>query len=450
MFDTLRENSRIIVYFVVVAFVITGGFMGYGAYLSNNNAGSGSTGNPGVIAEVNDTEITQQEFMGMLQRQAPQQNLSNAQIISFRYNVLNSLIERELIMQKAEELDISPVVDDKEVEEVYNEIVTQNVETEEELTEEELNKEFEKKLEEQNYSVAQLKDDIRFNLQTNKKIQQTIDQSYSNVSVSEDEIKEIYSERYPETDTDVETDTDTGSKEKVVDSSDAVESEASEEDERPEYEDVKDDLEEELLNQKQDAAFDSWLEDMKAEADIIIHDRVLNAYQDLNNGNYDAAVEKFSSLVEENPDPVFYQYLATSYNEAGSTEKAEETYSTAVEEYPENFDLRMNLANFYSQQEKNEAAVEQLKKASELAGNDFMAHYQLFMQFNSMGAEEEAKKEMKIIQDLNEQMEQDNEAVENESDVQDDQIKKENMLEDKTQNDPAVSLENNESESDNN
>jgi len=447
LFDTLRKNSRIIVYFVVVAFVITGGFMGYGAYLSNNNTGSSSTGSPGVIAEVNGSEITQQEFMRMLQRQAPKQNLSNAQIISFKYNVLNSLIERELIMQQAEELNISPVVDDKEVEEVYNQIVSQNIESEEELTKEELNKKFEKKLEKQNYSPAQLKDDIRLNLQTTKKIQQTIDKSYSSVSVSKEEIEERYNEKYPKKDTEdnegQNEDLDTADQQSKEESNQP----AGQENERPKYEDVKDELEKEILREKQNAAFSSWLKNLKAESEIIIHDPVLNAYQELNNGNYAAAVEKFSSLIEENPSPVFYQYLAASYSGAGNKDKAEKTYNTALEEYPDNFDLHMNLANFYRQQGKNDAAVAQLKKASELAGSDFMAHYQLFMQFNSLGAEKEAKQEMQIIQDLNQQMEQENKAAENQSSGNDEQLPNENLPEDKTTND---STESTEVESDNN
>ncbi len=180
MFDTLRDNSRIIVYIVVVAFVVSGGFMGYGAYL-NNQGGGGQAPNqsPSVIAEVNGMEISQQEYFSFLQQQAPQSNLSSSQIIPFRYNVLNALIERKLIMDQAEKLGVNVKVSESEVDKNYQNILDQNKMTDQELAD---------ALAEQGYTIGQLREDIKSNLEDSKTITKTIEQGIPEVTISDQEI----------------------------------------------------------------------------------------------------------------------------------------------------------------------------------------------------------------------------------------------------------------------
>lgn len=374
MFDTLRDNSRIIVYIVVIIFVVSGGFMGFGAYLNNRGGGQSSSQRSSVIAEVNGMEISQQEYLNLLQQQAPQSNLSSSQITPFRYNILNALIERKLILSQAEELGVEVEISDSEVDENYNNILEQNDMTDEELA---------NKLAEQGYTIGKLREDIRANLKTNKKITKTIDQKIGEISVSDQEIKERYQEKY-------------------ASNSDQSSAENSNSESKPALSEVKEDLKTEIRNQKRNQARNKWLNDLKASADITINNPVLSAYHDLENENYKKAVEKFSSLVEqEQSDPIFYSYLAQAYEGQNNYDKAEEVYQKAVENYPDNTNLRFNYAKFLKDREKKDKAITQLDTIE--AGDNFMNHYQLYMLYSQLGAEEKAQKAMQEIQRLSKQ-----------------------------------------------
>jgi tetratricopeptide (TPR) repeat protein len=401
LFDTLRDNSRIIVYIVVIAFVISGGFMGYGAYL-NNQGGGGQAPNqsPAVIAEVNGMEISQQEYFSLLQQQAPQSNLSSSQIIPFRYNVLDALIERKLLMAQAEVLDISVEVSEAEIDENYNNILDQNEMTENELSE---------ALAEQGYTIGDLREDIKASIEDSKTITQTIDQGIEEIEVSDEEIEELYQQRYPEPEAEEDLAEESDSE------TESVQSEAAE-DERPELADVRDNLEQELRSQKRNQAINSWLAELKENAEITVNDPVLSAYHALENENYEQAVEEFSAFVEEEEtDPIFYSYLAQAYEGQNNLERAKEVYQSAVESYPENTDLRFTYAQFLADQENNEDAIAQLDEIYAAAEDDFMTYYQLFMLYSRLGAEEKAQSAMEEVQRISEDMQTQSAPVDQES-----------------------------------
>lgn len=394
MFDTLRDNSRIIVYIVVVAFVISGGFMGYGAYLNNQGGGGQAPNrNQSVIAEVNGMEISQQEYFSLLQQQAPQSNLSSSQIIPFRYNVLDALIERKLIMDQAEELGVNVEISESEIDERYNAILEQNEMNDQELAD---------ALAEQGYTIGQLRDDIKSSLTDSKTITETIDQGISEIEVTDQEIQALYEQRYPETETseaDSANETDTAAE--------------SSENERPELEEVKNDLETEIRNQKRNQAINDWLSELKESAEIVINDPVLSAYHALDNENYEQAAEEFSTFVEqEETDPIFYSYLAQAYEGQNNYDKAEETYKTAIESFPENDNLQFNFAEFLSEQDKNEQAIAQLDEIAAGAEDDFMTYYRLFMMYSQLGAEEKAQSAIEKVQSISENMQQNQGDVE--------------------------------------
>lgn len=428
MFDTLRDNSRIIVYIVVIAFVISGGFMGYGAYL-NNQGGGGQAPNqtPSVIAEVNGMEISQQEYFSLLQQQAPQSNLSSSQIIPFRYNVLNALIERKLLMAQAEELDVNVEVSEAEIDENYNNILEQNEMTDEELAE---------ALSEQGYTIGDLREDIKGSIEDNKTINQTIDQGIGEIEVSEEEIEELYQQKYPESE-DAEAESDSESEN------------AEAEDERPEMAEVRDDLEQEIRSQKRNEATNNWLAELKENAEITVNDPVLSAYHALENENYDQAVEEFSAFVEEEEtDPMFYSYLAEAYEGQNNYEQAEEVYNNAVDSYPENTDLRFKFAQFLADQDNDEAALAQLDEISAAAEDDFMTHYQLFMMYSRLGAEDKAQSAMEEVQRLSQNMESesnpeiDEEAAEN-IEEEAEEIEDGEEIEEEIEIDESLEVENN-------
>jgi predicted Zn-dependent protease len=435
LFDTLRDNSRIIVYIVVIAFVISGGFMGYGAYLNNQGGGGQAPNqNPAVIAEVNGMEISQQEYFSLLQQQAPQSNLSSSQIIPFRYNVLDALIERKLIISQAEELGVDVEVSESEVDENYNNILEQNEMTDQELAE---------ALSEQGYTIGQLREDIKSSIEESKTITQTIDQGIEEVVVSDQEIEELYQQRYPEAESaENDTESDSNAEEAAADST-AAESDAEAE-ERPELAEVRDELETEIRNQKRNQAVNSWLSELKNNAEIIVNDPVLSAYHALENENYEEAVEQFSDFVdEEETDPIFYTYLAQAYEGQNNLEQAEEVYNNAVEAFPENNDLRFNFSQFLADQENTEAAVAQLDEIAAGAEDDFMTYYQLFMMYSRLGAEDKAQSAMEEVQRISQNMQTQSapeaeqetaEEIQEEAEELDEEIEVETPVETETSN----------------
>ncbi len=368
MFDNLRNNSKIIVYIVVAAFVVTGGLMGFGSYMSRNNP-SGSNRSSQYIATVNDKGITPQQFLSVLRNSASQaNNLSQGEVIPFRLNVLKSMIEREILLSEAEKQDINVEISDGEVEERIDEILNQNDLTQEELKD---------NLESQDYTYEQFKTDIRNSLRNSERITKVKETTYSNIEVTEEEIKETYEERYADSE------------------------------EKPELEEVRSDIKESLLASKQNEAYQNWLENKKSEANVTINDPVLYAYNALDQGNYQVAIDSFQNMVNSensNTSASIYTYLAQAYAGAEQYDKALETFNTALEDYPENWELRLNFGEYYANRENKEKAIEQYNKASELAGDNFYAHYKLFMAFNNIGANKEAEKEMQRITEIQENM----------------------------------------------
>lgn len=393
MFDTLRNNSRIIVYLVVIAFVISGGFMGYGAYLNNRGGGQAPNQGPAVIAEVNGMEISQQEYYSMLQQQAPNSSLSSSQIIPFRYQVLEALIERKLILAKAEEFDIQVEVSETEIDENYNNILEQNEITDQELAE-------------QGSTIGELRENIKASLKNTKTLTETINQGVGEVEVSDQEIQELYNQRYLKV--------KSGSQKTETDPSSQDQSDSN-----PKLEEVSSDLKTEIKNKKRNEAINEWLKDLKRDAQITINQPVLSAYHALENENYDQAVEKFSNFVEqENTDPIFYSYLADAYQGQNNYDRAEEVYQTGLNDFPENTDLRFKFSQFLAEKDKNEAAITQLDKISAAieSESDFMTYYKLFIMYSRLGAEEKAEAAMEKARDISSQIEQNQNNSELETD----------------------------------
>jgi len=363
MFDSLRNNSKIVVYIVVAAFIVTGGLMGFGSYMSNNNSSSASNSSSPYIAKVNDTGITPQQYMNVLRNQAPQRQLSSSQIIPFRLNVLNSMIERQLILEQADEMDIKAQVTDKDVEEKIEGILKNN-----DLTREELNN----RLKDQNSSLDQFKKDLKKSMETNNKIQQTVATTYNKVEVTEEEIKKEYEKSNKEKD----------------------------------LAQVKDELKKQILNDKQNKAFNNWLENVKAESNIAINDPTLNAYYQLNNKNYDQAISLFDNIIESNPSPMMYIYLAQAYEGKKNQEQVIATYQQALEEYPDDWEVYYTFGNYYRNMEEKEKALAKYDKAAANAGEDLMAHYKLYMVYSALEAEDKAKTEMKKLTELQKKLQE--------------------------------------------
>lgn len=447
MFNKLRNYSKIIIIIVVIAMVITGALYGFGAF--NFEGVNRQSYN---IASVNGTNISEQQYYSILANQSGINYLTRDQEIPFKYNVLNSIINTELLLQEADNLNIKSQVTDEDINEHLNMVLENNQITEEELIE---------ILKNSNISFREYKREIRKMLDENNRLTQVREQSYSDIIVSEEEIIEAYeelelelivkefnddkenarkvieealnkinsgeefavvAEKYtdyfqvnvgikrnnsilPSSITENAFTIEKGYNSEIIEGEDAYyllkvvdKKVASGED----YEKAKDEIKENLLNEKQNTVFSNWLKNLRQESEISINDPSLSGYEALINGNYSLAIAEFEKALELYSTPMTYIYLAESYLSNDETNNASEIMSKAIEEYPQDWELHYYYAMLLSTNEDadKEESINLLDQASNLAGDDLMAHYQLYMAYGQLGEEEKADLEIKKINDI--------------------------------------------------
>ncbi len=380
MFEKLREHSKIIVYIAAIAMVATGAFMGFGAYMNKGNTNTGS--NQPNIASVNGESIDQQEFLNTLQNQASQQpQASRNRVLEFRLNVLNSMIEREIILQEAEKMNINAEITNEELEETIDMILEQNDMSEEELK---------SNLEEQGYNMEQFREDIRMSLLNEEKIQKTVEEIQGDVSVSDEEIKEEYEEQND-----------------------------GEEAAGDDFEEKKDEIKKQVEQEKKNEVFTQWMEEKRDKSEIEINDPSLEGIKALQEEDYDRAIARFREVKEnsETTSASIYMHLAEALHGKGENDKALETYEEAVEEYPDDFNLQISFAKYYLENDNNEEALSQYDKASELVNpNDYMGYYQIYQGYQQLGEQEKAEEAMnKVIEIQQDMSEEKQPAPENET-----------------------------------
>ncbi len=368
MFNELRNFSKIIVYIVVVAFVISGGFMGYGALFGGDTGGQpeGPTDIQDAIVVVNGEEIPRQQYLNVLDNYRQQTaNFTRSQMLPFRLSILESLIEENLLIQEAQERGISPEVTEVEIEEFLQEILEQNQMEMEEL---------EQVMEMQGMTMEDLRQSLRFSLEQQAMVEEAMEDIQGDVSVSEEEIEERFAEQYEDEDLDEE-----------------------------EAEEARQEIEAQLREEKKQQAFDDWLADKKASAEIEIRDPGLQGLKYMEDGRYEEARQQFNRALEYSSDPALYIFLAETYQNEERFAEAEEVLIDALEEDPENWELAYHLGEHYRQIEEKELALEKYDQASEFAGRNLMARYQLNMAYSQLEAEDRAAEEMEEFVDIQQQ-----------------------------------------------
>lgn len=467
MLSKFRNYSKFIIIIVAVAMVFTGGLWSYSAYLNKSTTASSPSN---YIASINDAKISHQQFYTVLQNRSAGRQLERSEIVPFQLNVLDSIIDTEVILQEADKLNLKPQVTDEDVQNYLDEILKAN-----EMTREDLANYFK----EQGGTIEEYEGYIREVLEQNNLIEQVQERSYSNVQVTEEELIQAYEEIKPQviikefgedkekaeqevkealnkikegadfgqvaheySDLQVENGdigfigrnngyfpddvTETlfslnkgeiseileGPKNfylaKIVDKKTA-----SGED----YEEKKEELKKTILEQKQSIAFSNWLENARAESDIEIYDPLLKGYKALTQGEYQLAVDQLSSALEDYSTPMTYVYLANAYQRNNQPDKAIETFETALTNFEDDWELIFNYGHFLTtlEEPQNDKALELYDKASDLAGEDFMAHYQLYMAYSQLGEEEKAQKEIEIINEIQKKLQEEQEKLEQNS-----------------------------------
>lgn len=156
-----------------------------------------------------------------------------------------------------------------------------------------------------------------------------------------------------------------------------------------------------MLARKQDEVFSNWFADLRNRSKIVINDPSLSGYEALVNGDYDTAIKDLKKALEAYQAPMLYVYLAEAYFGLEDNDKADKTMKEAIELNPEDWELHYFYAMLKAGTESSqEDIVALLDKASELAGDNITAHYQLFLAYSQLDEQEKAEIELEKIEEI--------------------------------------------------
>lgn len=225
-------------------------------------------------------------------------------------------------------------------------------------------------------------------------IEKLFDRVQEGVTVSEDEIKQAYTD-------------ETGNPA-----------------EGEEFEEARAELEARLLAQAKENALIMWLEDLRNEADIRILDPELNALVKLQEGDYEGAVLDYESAIELDPDNAFLHIgLAQAHTLNEDMESAISALKEAVALRPEDPYTRVLLGVAYREHGSNELAVEEFKMAAEYGETDILLQVRLESLIRTVGTEEDVKEQQARIEEVRallEEQEQSRESQEQSEEGADD------------------------------
>jgi len=194
-------------------------------------------GIPDIVAEVNDREISGEEFeltyLSQFQQFALQAQMSGQEIDQeqLKKELAESMIDQELLIQEANHRDF--VATDDEIETMINDLVEMNdLESEQALFD---------LFAEQGMSEEQVKEELSVQI----KLGQLVDDEAKDITVSQEEIQDMYDElvaMYEDT-----------------------------EEEVPDYDDIEADLEEQMITQEKNEIIFELIEQLRDNAEIVNH-----------------------------------------------------------------------------------------------------------------------------------------------------------------------------------
>lgn len=174
------------------------------------------------------------------------------------------------------------------------------------------------------------------------------------------------------------------------------------------FEDAKENLRSELLQQRRTKAWDTWVADLKKRTKLVVYDRQVLAYRAMQEGKSEESCELWRKELAEDADNVYVQVgLAMALKAKGDKEAALEAYRKAVEANPDDPYMHLMLGDVYRSYSMKEQALASYRKASELDTNDLVLHYNLSYTFMAMGSAKDAEAEaakIKEIQDIRERI----------------------------------------------
>mgnify|MGYP000919721843 FL=1 len=441
MFNKLKKYSNVIIIVVAVAMVLTGVLYGVGSFGDSSAY---------AVATVNGADITSDQYYSALYNQLGSNYISRDQEFPFKYNVLNSIINTELLLQEADRMKIKSQITEEDLDDYIALLLENNQMTEEEL---------EEQLKNSNSSLKEFRQQVRNVLDDNDRLAQVIERSYGDITITDEEIARQFEEveieliRKEKENEDareeiekarqrvesgeefalvaeemsdfhlvnpgrltrdiyylpnnlVETalTLEIGEISEILDEEDAyyliklVDKKLAV---GEEYEAAREEIRNDLLARKQDEVFSNWFADLRNRSKIVINDPSLSGYEALVNGDYDTAIKDLKKALEAYQAPMLYVYLAEAYFGLEDNDKADKTMKEAIELNPEDWELHYFYAMLKAGTESSqEDIVALLDKASELAGDNITAHYQLFLAYSQLDEQEKAEIELEKIEEI--------------------------------------------------
>lgn len=170
-----------------------------------------------------------------------------------------------------------------------------------------------------------------------------------------------------------------------------------------EFEQARAELAHQIQLQKGQEDIEAWLEEARGAAEIVYMDNELNAYAQLQAGNYEDAAHYYKLAIEDHPDDGYlYASLGDVYYQMENLDEAIHQYELAVEKYSTDSNLVASLGGLYQEAERIDEAVEAYIKAAELVPNDIFMLLALYQNVNELERYEDAKIIEKLIEEYQE------------------------------------------------
>lgn len=170
-----------------------------------------------------------------------------------------------------------------------------------------------------------------------------------------------------------------------------------------EFERARADLEKEIRLEKGQEDMESWLADMREASEIVLMEHRLNAFAQMQAGNFEDAVHYYKLALEEDPENGYLlSFLGDAYHGLGDLAEAIAQYELAAEKEATDYTLLYSLGQLYEEAEDIDQAVAQYIKAAELVPNDIFTLLTLYYNVTALERWEDAKAIEKLIEEFQE------------------------------------------------
>lgn len=150
------------------------------------------------------------------------------------------------------------------------------------------------------------------------------------------------------------------------------------------FEAARSSIEERVRSKKGEADLEAWFDELRGAADVVIMDHQMKAFERMQSGEYEEAVNYYKLAIEEQPnDGYIYASLGDAYYELGDMEQAIAQYEKATEIYND-YELFAGLGDLYRESERLDEAVEAYLKTSELAPNNIWVQLAVYQHLAAM------------------------------------------------------------------